>query len=77
MSDRIEIGRCKDCRWRKEDGYCWNVEKICEDCYLDYSDKSKNEEEDRLIYDYDEGGGFWVGPNFGCVHWTKKQTPSG
>lgn len=33
---------------------------------------------DFLVYDYEEGGGFWVGPEgggfwvgpeFGCVHW--------
>ena len=23
---------------------------------------------DMLIYEYPEGGGFWTGPDFGCVH---------
>jgi hypothetical protein len=23
---------------------------------------------DMLLYEYDEGGGFWTGPDFGCVH---------
>jgi hypothetical protein len=23
---------------------------------------------DMLIYEYLEGGGFWTGPDFGCVH---------
>lgn len=23
---------------------------------------------DTLEYSYDEGGSFWTGPNFGCVH---------
>ena len=23
-----------------------------------------------LIYDYNEGGGFWVGERFGCIHHT-------
>lgn len=27
----------------------------------------------KMIYDYDEGGSFWVGPNFGCVHFKKKE----
>ena len=77
MSDRIEIGRCKDCSWRGQNGYysrpgyCCNTEKIRED----FHEKKDEEGDDRLLYDYDEGGGFWVGPNFGCVHWTKKQTP--
>ena len=26
-------------------------------------------EDDSLVYSYDEGGWFWVGPNFGCIHW--------
>jgi hypothetical protein len=27
---------------------------------------------DMLIYSYDEGGRFYTGPNFGCVHWEAK-----
>ena len=30
--------------------------------------KSYEEMNDMLIYHYDEGGSFWVGPKFGCVH---------
>jgi hypothetical protein len=26
---------------------------------------------DALVYDYQEGGGFWTGPEFGCVHWRR------
>ena len=29
---------------------------------------------DMLIYDYNEGGLFWVGPKFGCVHHEEKET---
>ncbi len=25
-------------------------------------------EPDTLVYSYTEGGSFWVGPDFGCVH---------
>ena len=25
-------------------------------------------EADALVYSYDEGGSFWTGPEFGCVH---------
>ena len=44
---------------KKAGGYC-HSEKIMED---------ENEfEPDTLVYDYNEGGGFWTGPKFGCVH---------
>jgi hypothetical protein len=31
------------------------------------------EEKDMLVYPYLEGGWFWVGPLFGCVHFKKKE----
>lgn len=27
---------------------------------------------DELVYSYDEGGAFWTGPEFGCVHHTAR-----
>ena len=30
-------------------------------------------EHDALVYSYNEGGTFWVGPNFGCVHHESKE----
>ena len=53
---------CKTCKHRDEKGYCGN-EKISEDYGQSNKDKT-----DMLIYDYSEGGGFWVGQEFGCVH---------
>jgi hypothetical protein len=50
---------CKDCDFRKDE-YCTH-DKIMEDHGYD-------ELVDQLIYDYNEGGGFKVGPLFGCVH---------
>ena len=29
---------------------------------------------DRMVYSYDEGGDFWTGPEFGCVHHQEKQS---
>lgn len=59
------VVRCKDCKWRDEVECCTH-EKISEakfgvgvDC------------EDSLIYPCNEGGFFWVGPEFGCVHGEK------
>ena len=28
---------------------------------------------DSLTYDYDEGGGFWTGDEFGCIHHEEKR----
>lgn len=59
----ITIGRCKTCRLRTDDGYCTSL-KIRED---DFGAAPKLDDE--LVYSYYEGGSFWVGQNFGCVHW--------
>jgi len=40
-------------------GYCCS-DKITEN-YGRY-------QRDALVYEYNEGGEFWVGPEFGCVH---------
>lgn len=64
MSDTITIGRCKDCAWRDKGGCCTNDDKIREQ---DYDKRSSSD--DHLIYCYHESGSFWVGPEFGCVHW--------
>jgi hypothetical protein len=58
---------CKDCKHRNKDGYCWN-EGLQQGTYFMDSPAAH----DLLIYTYDEGGGFWVGPDFGCVHWEDK-----
>jgi hypothetical protein len=54
--------RCKNCKFRDVSGYCIN-EKLSED----YG-QTDDEKQDMLLYDYSESGGFWVGPEFGCVH---------
>ncbi len=62
----INIGHCKKCQWRnQETGNCEN-EKITEDHYHTFRDEKYA---DHLIYSYDEGGAFWVGEKFGCIHW--------
>lgn len=40
--------------------------KLQEDIYTDTP-------EDTLCYSYQEGGCFYAGPDFGCVHWIKKE----
>ena len=56
--------RCGDCKWRDADGLCV-CPKIHEaENYIGGADPA----DDELVYSYYEGGSFWVGPNFGCVH---------
>ena len=42
-------------------GFC-KQEKITEE----YGDSSYTN--DAMVYSYHEGGSFWTGPDFGCVH---------
>jgi len=41
-------------------------EKLCEDW------GSNSYKVDALVYSYSEGGDFWTGPKFGCVHHEEK-----
>lgn len=58
--------RCKTCNSRNKKGYCTS-KKLDVDIYF-----PEEEKQDMLLYDYAEGGGFWVGPKFGCVHHTAR-----
>lgn len=68
---------CKTCaHWREGDrraigyggGVCRNP-KITED----YGQRT----DDMLVYPYNEGGWFWTGPDFGCVHHAAQDLPYG
>lgn len=58
---------CSACRFRDEDGYC-RSEKMWEEGI------APDNRSDCVVYDYYEGGNFWVGPNFGCVHFQEAFT---
>jgi hypothetical protein len=58
---------CETCVFRDGKGYCENP-KLTESYW-----HKKEEAMDMLIYDYTEGGGFWVGPQFGCIHHKEKK----
>lgn len=60
--------RCGQCKWRNSDGYC-----TCPKLYESGMPPDGEPEmaPDHLVYSYYEGGGFWVGKNFGCVHGVK------
>ena len=62
------IGRCKNCKWRDPNGHCQNDERLHENDYEHRGDTS-----DHLVYSYSESGWFWVGPEFGCVHFEEAQ----
>lgn len=55
-------GACGTCKHRDVDGRC-RSDKLSE-----YEHQKDAEKADMLIYDYSEGGGFWVGEQFGCIH---------
>lgn len=57
---------CKTCKYHIE-GRC-HCEKIHEMGYC--TDNHNND--DCLIYDYNESGGFSSGDNFGCIHHQEK-----
>lgn len=53
---------CETCVHRDLRGYC-HCEKLDEDTgYL------PEQAIDMLLYSFTEGGGFLVGPKFGCIH---------
>lgn len=58
------MNTCKTCEHRNASGNC-ECEKLAEDYGF-----SEEEKKDMLVYSYTEGGGFWVGDNFGCIHHT-------
>lgn len=62
LRNRAISGCCGKCSFRDSDGYC-RSEKLSEDYGSCIGDRS-----DMLVYPYMEGGRFWVGPKFGCVH---------
>lgn len=57
--------RCGRCKWRNQKGEC-----TCPKLYESGMPPDGEAEKaiDHLVYSYYEGGGFWVGENFGCVH---------
>lgn len=56
-------GFCGTCKYRDDTGHCTS-QKLDED-----TGQNDDKRTDMLVYDYSEGGGFWVGEKFGCVHY--------
>lgn len=64
----ITMERCGTCSHRNSEGHCKNPNLA--EVYDNYDHSNQN---NMLIYPYQEGGHFWVGENFGCVHHEIKQ----
>lgn len=41
----------------------------CENEKIQEAWNEDNQDEDALMYSYTEGGAFYPGPKFGCIHW--------
>lgn len=61
--------KCLHCRFRDENKFCEN-HKLRENGDGRSED---NTDDDELVYSYNEGGGFKVGDNFGCVHFERRK----
>lgn len=64
------MGHCKDCKFRdKEESMSGKHLCVCPKFTSDRHGDSQYGADDSMIYSYDEGGGFYVGEYFGCIHW--------
>jgi len=66
---------CETCEHWKPQRPAWIRPEggICVCRKLNESADAEAYGEDCLTYDYDEGGSFWTGPKFGCVHHGAKE----
>jgi hypothetical protein len=63
----VAVARCRTCRWWAADEPGCDPNCLCEHPKL--CNPRTDQGSDALNYEYDEGGGFFTGPDFGCVHW--------
>lgn len=73
------MNTCKTCaHWGEIDAYDWNeLRKIGGYCNSEKLRETSEDayDSDALVYSYDEGGRFWTGPDFGCIHHKSKTPP--
>ena len=72
-----EFNLCETCSYRGEPFKHASRLHICTCPKLTsdtYGDKNWGKD-DSLVYQYDEGGSFFVGDKFGCVHWLRIDKP--
>ena len=65
------MDRCKTCQhWTKNDE-AWSYARHggeCQSGNLLEDGGPENYRPNNLVYSYSEGGSFWTGPEFGCIH---------
>lgn len=59
---------CKDCKYKEEVKHHVRSGYICSNDKAIDEDYGQEDMTAMLIYPYQEGGSFYVGPKFGCVH---------
>lgn len=71
------MNTCDTCKWWKPTPHRSATVKFGHRCESDklYEDGDNDQPEDALMYPYFEGGSFYPGPKFGCVHWAEKENP--
>ena len=66
------MNKCETCKWHKEDPWIAEPVKsmgnICVCPKLTEDDGIEDYQVNTLVYSYPEGGNFWTGNEFGCVH---------
>ena len=55
---------CDTCKFRDAEFETCECPKIQED----WGQRKESDATDMMLYSYSEGGSFWVGPKFGCIH---------
>lgn len=76
------IGRCESCtHWKRyaeahpnAPGLASKAEVVGGICKSPKFVEDAEYELDMLVYSYREGGEFWTGPQFGCIHWARAET---
>ena len=64
---------CENCKWWEDHSHStiYHDFKMCGNGKLREEWREEGEE-DCLLYSYTEGGCFYPGPKFGCIHWEAK-----
>ena len=75
------MNKCKTCEWHKvpknptDDNESTNGGDCCCPKIYEVSEEPGREEgysKDHFVYSYSEGGWFWTGFEFGCIHHEEK-----
>jgi hypothetical protein len=70
ITGRKLIGCCRDCKYRDDKNRCFNEHfQQGNEYQWDINTFAKA----ALIFEYDESGHFYVGDEFGCIHWEAKE----